>query len=298
MVAANEILLDTNIFGEDGRIVLESPDDEMWSASKQLILEINTYTSPIEQYWHNYRNQGILIMPNDGIEVKNLKAHDVKQDSMSLQSMVDRIPNLRSGTFDPITEFGIHSTKLSVAYSVLAIRNIVKELDSTKKVFSNETISVRFPVYFFLKSKFESIIHKTPHISGYVHTGNSSGYYLGGDNASLHAHPTIIGSFSNVLNFLSALNFSSTHNNSNALSLRVTAPSQDTLQKVIDATWSCKDNPGTLGCDFNSNAYFAVKSKDDMVRILQVLATGDRIIDRNEKPLFKLIQLHNPKGIF
>ena len=56
----------------------------------------------------------------------------------------------------------------------------------------------------------------------------------------------------------------------------------DTLQKEVDSTQLCIDNLGTLGADFDSNAYFAMKSRRDMKCMLQELA-GVQSMDRRKE---------------
>ena len=49
-------------------------------------------------------------------------------------------------------------------------------------------------------------------------------------------------------------------------SLQVTAPTEKiTLQNLINTTWSCKNNPGTLGVDNDAYAYFAVENKESIL---------------------------------
>ena len=52
-------------------------------------------------------------------------------------------------------------------------------------------------------------------------------------------------------------------------SLHVRAPSSETLDKLIRASFSCVQNPGTIGVVWNINAFIAVKTVDDMRLLLK-----------------------------
>ena len=83
------------------------------------------------------------------------------------------------------------------------------------------------------------------------------------------------------------------------ISLRVTAPSQNTLQKVVDSTKLCIDNLGTLDADFDFNAYVAMKSRRDMKCMLKSLLEFKIWIEgRNNVAPFKLLHFTHPIEVF
>ena len=80
-------------------------------------------------------------------------------------------------------------------------------------------------------------------------------------------------------------------------SLRVCAPSSETLDSLVKAVGACKDNPNTLGVDVRSKAFFAVKSVSDMKLLLAaIIDGGDRVENGDVVPT--LVVLQYPKGIF
>ena len=189
----------------------------------------------------------------------------------------------------------IHSQSANLATSIQAIANLAKDLSVTdKKVFREETVSLRFSSKGFLVAtkmkEFIAAIEKCCHgVSGYVHSGNSPGFFLGqGFRAGSPTFSGPVDKLHMVLVFLDKI-FPSI----DKLSLRVTAPTQTTLQRLIDASWSCETKRGTLGADFEANSYFAVKDRKDMMLLLQAFSKVDQPPKTNssDRPPFKLTRL-------
>jgi hypothetical protein len=88
-------------------------------------------------------------------------------------------------------------------------------------------------------------------------------------------------------------------------SLRVAAPSEATLMRLGKAAASLHDNPNTIGLDVDANAFFAVKTLDDMQMLLAEMDTG---IDTHKSlglapnttspGALTVIILTYPKGVF
>jgi hypothetical protein len=118
--------------------------------------------------------------------------------------------------------------------------------------------------------------------------------------------PTFTGSFKQLKDTLDLLNeeylsiyqdrFSSKKYNS--CSLRITAPTHDTMSRLIAACHHCTDNPDSLGADFGYNAMYAIKTVNDMKILLSHLADGSKAVSGRVTGSFKLVELSKPKGVF
>ena len=134
--------------------------------------------------------------------------------------------------------------------------------------------------------------------------GFSQGYYLDGGQK---ACPTFSGTPRNLLNALDvhvALveKMGAAFTEPSKCSLRITCPSTKTLDALVQACFSCHDNPGTFGVDWDANAFFAIKTFSDMKillkRLAELLGSGDTIARSVPTQDFALHHLGYPKGVF
>ena len=162
---------------------------------------------------------------------------------------------------------------------------------------------------FFLQTDNISLIATKFNITGYCHTGNSAGYYLGDTAQIFNSWPTFSGSYEGLSNLLQVFDCMAKDpkvgargpNNIEKISLRVTAPVPSTLRTLIEATGSCADNPNTLGVDFDANAYFCINNMKDMMLMLEALCkTSEHSSHARRVPSasFRLFDLDHPIGIF
>jgi hypothetical protein len=182
----------------------------------------------------------------------------------------------------------------------------LRKEDTSTRRFLHEEFSIRIPVNFcFEVLSLVDKITKQVGVRGYMHSKNSLGYFLEGSNAC--GCPTFTGSFAQlhatmslmpeeiISVYDSRLSSAETRGQCKRWSLRVCAPSAATLERLAAACRQCRENPGTLGVSFDSNAYFAVKTIADMKVMLEYLASGTPCPATFE---FKLIELTYPKGVF
>jgi len=144
---------------------------------------------------------------------------------------------------------------------------------------------------------------------GYLHSKSSLGFYLDGSG---EACPTFKGTPQQLENALSKLPENLISNYEQRLgrpgqgqsfkrcALRVCAPSERALERLVTACHKCQDHPGTLGVNIGSNAFFAVKTVSDMKVILSHLARSapsEQCRATLDRPL-KVYDLTYPKGVF
>ncbi len=107
---------------------------------------------------------------------------------------------------------------------------------------------------------------------------SSLGYYLNVDVGDPCA--TFFGSFQQLNEALRMIpdnlisNKHASGKSGKSCALRVCAPRDENLLRLLAATQHCQDNPGTLGVDIDANAYFAVKTIGDMKILLSRLASA------------------------
>ncbi len=168
------------------------------------------------------------------------------------------------------------------------------------RAYSKEEFSLRLPCGLALIKSLKSLSKRGLKVK--VHRGNTLGYYLGGSN-NLGCCPTVYGNLQKIQAFLNVIPEEMmrpvvTGNSSFiSCSLKVCAPSSETLDRLVKATGACKDNPNTLGVDVRSNAFFAVKSVSDMRLLLAAMIDGGGSVD-NGDVVPTLFILGYPKGVF
>jgi hypothetical protein len=152
--------------------------------------------------------------------------------------------------------------------------------------------------HFFGNAAVEAIKNR---VRAYVHTKSSLGYYLDGGGGG--GCPTFFGSFQQlnealrmIPDHLISLGDASAIGGKRC-SLRVCAPRDENLLRLLAATQHCQDNPGTLGVDIDANAYFAVKTIGDMKILLSHLASNNST-DLTAQPRVQVVELTYPKGVF
>lgn len=186
-------------------------------------------------------------------------------------------------------------------------RKFHEHCKSNQHVFTREEVSLRIPCGLFSGSGIKTKIQRETQARCYARMANSPGYYLDGGSCAV---VTITGTCQQLQSALNAIPeellpaYSGTISprpECKRCSLRLSAPSQDTLKRLVMACQLCQDNPGTLGFDMGSNAFYAVKTVHDMKAILCSMA---RISDTatDVPPIsgqtFKLVDLTYPEGVF
>ena len=191
-------------------------------------------------------------------------------------------------------------SNLSVTSAILKIGDIFRlKVKRGEKIFHNEELSIRVPSPSFsfailMRKNFDNFKEKI-NISGFLHSGSSPGYFLGGNNDVVHPNcPTLFGSAEKLKTALNAV--LQIESSIKLCSLRIAAPSPQTLEKLTRACQRCVDSPGTLGVQFESNAFFAVKTIRDIKIMLDILS-GNESYSPNTNVL-EIVHLKYPKGIF
>ena len=182
---------------------------------------------------------------------------------------------------------------------------------SQNKVFTTSAFSLRVPCGPMLRfGKVHEQISGATGAKIYFHNGTSLGYYLDGSNDGC---PTISGTTVQIRNALNMLpegiletyscRLSASQQECKRCSLRIEAPQPRTLDSLCTALQVCRDNPNTIGVDFGTKAFFAVKTVRDMKLLLEALTAGSSALanseqDGSEKPAITLVGLSYPKGVF
>jgi hypothetical protein len=178
--------------------------------------------------------------------------------------------------------------------------------DEVHRISHKEQMSLRAPTSdpgFVHSHLVDQVCNKTG-VQGYNHQASSLGFYLDGSNHG--SCPTFTGSFKQLKDTLNLLNeeaISTYQDRSSSkkykrCSLRVTAPTHDTVSRLIAACHHCTDNPDSLGADFRGNAMYAIKTVRDMKILLTHLADGSKAVSSRDTGSFKLVELTYPKGVF
>lgn len=170
---------------------------------------------------------------------------------------------------------------------------------------SHEGFSLRVPCNFgFRLGAARERIANATGANIYFHKGTSLGYYLDGSNDGC---PTIAGTWKQIKDALNMLSdqwietyssrFSGDKKECKRCSMRLTAPTTETLDRLVSAVQVCRENPGTLGVDLKTKAFFAVKTVNDMKLLLEAVVSNERTTGENVAPL-TLAALNYPKGVF
>lgn len=106
-------------------------------------------------------------------------------------------------------------------------------------------------------------------VRGYLHSGNSLGYYLNGGQ-EFGGCLTIFGRPRELLQALMCVKkmTAKAPGTDAKCSLRVAAPTVTTLACLCNAAAKLSTNLNTIGVDVQANAFFAVKSASDMEMLL------------------------------
>lgn len=304
LVASNEILLDTEIYGNSKNLM--PADEQLWLSPHlwTLVWKHSFFASrvTIKSVWAHAQGQGIIMIPSDGLPV-HLKKAAPSRNNMGWLSFCESASFRSTVPLSPPPEFAIHA-QTNVPSTIFAIANLIRNQTTDKKVFQSQSISMRFPLDLANKILFSEELISTMQaefkLKGYLHSGNSPGFYLSKGDC-FYGAPTFSGSYEalyKIIIFLDKVK-SDFGKRIDQISLRLTAPSETSLQNFIDATHSCETNPSTLGVDADTNAYFAIKNRKDMRLMLEALAkpTADTKKKSQNAP-FQLMTLFNKRGIF
>jgi hypothetical protein len=193
----------------------------------------------------------------------------------------------------------------ALLYGICEIFHNHLEPEQPDRIVLRPGFSLRIPCTLGLKlgfSEAREVISKASGADMYWHDKSSLGYYLNGSN---HGCPTIVGTLEQVKNALNlfpeeliAANWdrmSDKNVECKRCSLRITAPSTATLDRLCKAVQACRDNPNTLGVDFRTKAFYAVKTVSDMKLLLDDL-TKDT--SGQTGTTMTLVGLHQPKDVF
>lgn len=188
-------------------------------------------------------------------------------------------------------------------YKTLCRENPAEEVH---RIWHKEQMSLRVPMCClgFVRSRERLVVDQVCNetgAAGYNHQKSSLGFYLYGSNDGFC--PTFTGSFKQLKESLDILDeellpLDQARFSSGSCSLRVTAPTHDTVSGLIAACHHCTDNPDSLGADFRVNAMYAIKTVRDMKILLTHLADGSKAVSSRHTGSFKLVELKHPKGVF
>lgn len=305
LIACDEILLGITMYEEE--VNIDSISEEILSSPEMWVLE---WKPPMwmegpsfDTIYHKVKEKGILIVPQDGLQLKVRETTSELPPSVeqtALQNMVNMLGSLRfdsDSTSFQKKPMCIHFPEsISVPQSILLIADAIKGNNTTKKVFTYETVSLRFILNISsivsLKGSMDAIKEKFNLKSSYIHSGNSPGFYLSSQGYHGIGAPTFSGSYSSLYGVMELLE-SLGHLDCDVFSLRITAPSSSTLNNLINAVSSCEKHPSTLGLDEDANAFYAIKTKEDMLRLLKGLSENHPISKEKKDIPLKLESLKN-----
>jgi hypothetical protein len=161
--------------------------------------------------------------------------------------------------------------------------------DNRKIHFLRQEFSLRIPVSFLgLTKETIELITKETGAKGYMHNKSNLGYYPSCHNVGGSPCPTFFGSFqklNDTLRLFPESEIAKDDKGNTRCALRVCAPSGENLLRLIAATRHCKESPGTLGVDVEANAYFVVKTVQDMKIMLSYLAGNQTPAWTSEQPI-------------
>jgi len=205
---------------------------------------------------------------------RDLRHSKVSEDS-ELQRLLAFATNFKSENFENSGSRSqqellvFFATNCSLAKALHVLGSLLYRTPSIpyQKTVYSEVFRIFFPAAISLFG--DAIVNKIAKLSGargYNHTGNSQGYYCGGKYC-----PTFIGTWDQLYKALGSVPSRLLIDNGQYCSLQVTEPSLETLEHLVHASYACVANPGTLGVDFGSNAFYAVKTVADMKLLLASL---------------------------
>jgi hypothetical protein len=203
-------------------------------------------------------------------------------------------PTLSNETYQ--VECKAKSTGLALNKICNALRSEVPDSSAygnRKKCFTEEENSIHVPCVFLIGNAIVEIIKNKTGVRACLDSKYSLGHYLDGGDED-RVCPTFFGSFRQLNEVLRMV---ASERGGKRCSLRVCAPRDDNLLRLLAATQHCQDNPGILGVDIDANAYFAVKTIGDMKILLSRLASNDST-DLTAQPRIEVVELTYPKGVF
>lgn len=246
--------------------------------------------------------EGGLMVRSNGIskeipEKKNRSGNPVDKFLIFFESC------LKKETRHFMQVSGATHTSESILATCASLRNTEKKnvfgevILSNKKQFLKEEFSLRIPLSFLSPAPddlLEALKSKVG-VHGYVHKPKSTmGYYLGTSVRRIGC-PTLFGSFRQLCDALLLIPEAVIDK---CCSLRICAPSPDTLSKILTALGLCKDHPGSLGVDIEANAFYAVKTTNDMKKVLSALSLSNNVRAPSDHPC-KIFDLScGPSGVF
>mmetsp|Transcript_14229 Transcript_14229/g.20395 ORF Transcript_14229/g.20395 Transcript_14229/m.20395 type:complete len:401 (-) Transcript_14229:1051-2253(-) len=278
-------------------------------ANEVPVCKIRSSNNSVADVWNECLQNNILFFNDEKMIDLEIQRRHVQTESTTPCGLfafadIDMLMNVYSLADDNFNDYSELSltiySNLSLTSAILKIGDIFRlKVKRGEKIFHNEELSIRVPSPSFsfailVRKNFDNLKEKI-NISGFLHSASSPGYFLGGNNDVVHPNcPTLFGSAEKLKTALDAI--LQIDSSIKFCSLRIAAPSPQTLEKLTRACQRCVDNPGTLGVQFESNAFFVVKSIRDIKIMLDILSGNESYSPNTD--VLEIVHLKYPKGIF
>ena len=182
----------SSIMATDARACLRgSPYCEVTKSRPQIWLD-NIFLFPITSLQIGSLSPQISARPVPKTEFKSWLNNILCMDSIGFTT----------------ADFAVHSRNDDIASTISVLAQKLKSRTCSKKVFTKESFSIRFTTRgsrFFRQTENISLLATKCNLSGYCHTGNSAGYYLGNTNQAFNSWPTFSGSYEGLSKLLQVL---------------------------------------------------------------------------------------------